>query len=88
MYVEKTKALLCCAVPAQLICIFVFTYAKSRFSNDTAQRHTNFYVYGDGHIINTKHADIHADHRRSTFGPTFFFISSFFFHFHLFCEPS
>ena len=37
MYVGKTKALVCCAVVAQLLCIFVFAYAKSRFSNDAAQ---------------------------------------------------
>ena len=33
----KTKALISCAVTAQLICVFVFAYAKSRFSHDTAQ---------------------------------------------------
>ena len=32
----KTKALISCAVTAQLICVFVFAYAKSRFSHDTA----------------------------------------------------
>ena len=35
-YVAKTKALISCAVTAQLICAFVFTYAKGRFSHDTA----------------------------------------------------
>ena len=30
------KALISCAVTAQLICIFVFAYAKSRFSHDAA----------------------------------------------------
>ena len=33
----KTKALISCAVTAQLICRFVFAYAKSRFSHDAAQ---------------------------------------------------
>ena len=33
----KTKALISCAVTAQLICAFVFAYAKSRFSHDVAQ---------------------------------------------------
>ena len=33
-YVAKTKALISCAVTAQLICAFVFAYAKSRFSHD------------------------------------------------------
>ena len=37
MYVEKTKALISCAVTAQLICFFIFPNAKSRFSHDAAQ---------------------------------------------------
>ena len=37
MYVAKTKALISLAVTAKLICIFVFAYAKKRFSHDTAQ---------------------------------------------------
>ena len=36
MYVAKTKALIRCAVNAQLICVFVFAYAKSRFSHNAA----------------------------------------------------
>ena len=32
--VAKIKALIGCAVTAQLICAFVFAYAKSRFSHD------------------------------------------------------
>ena len=35
--VAKTKALISCAVYAQLICAFVFANAKSRFSHDAAQ---------------------------------------------------
>ena len=31
MRVAKTKALISCAVTAQLICVFVFAYVKSRF---------------------------------------------------------
>ena len=34
--VAKTKALISLAVTAKLICAFVFAYAKSRFSHDTA----------------------------------------------------
>ena len=34
MHVAKTKALISCAVTAQLICVFVFAYAKSPFSHD------------------------------------------------------
>ena len=33
----KTKALISFAVTAKLICVFVFAYAKSRFSHDEAQ---------------------------------------------------
>ena len=36
IYVAKTKALMSCAVTVQLICAFVFAYAKSRFSYDAA----------------------------------------------------
>ena len=34
--VVKTKALISCVVTTQLICAFVFVYAKSRFSDVTA----------------------------------------------------
>ena len=34
IYVAKTKALIRCAVTAQLICAFVFAYAKISFSHD------------------------------------------------------
>ena len=37
IYVVKTKALISFAVTAKLICVFVFAYAKSRFSHDGAQ---------------------------------------------------
>ena len=33
----KTKALISFAVTANVICVFVFAYAKSRFSHDAAQ---------------------------------------------------
>ena len=35
-YVAKTKALISCAVTVQLICTFVFAYAKSCFFHDKA----------------------------------------------------
>ena len=35
-YVAKTKALISYTITMQLICAFVFTYAKSRFSHDVA----------------------------------------------------
>ena len=41
MYVAKTKALISLAVTAKLICIFVFAYAKSRFSHDRAHFEKN-----------------------------------------------
>ena len=37
IYVVKTKALISCMVTAQLICVFVFEYAKSRLSHDAVQ---------------------------------------------------
>ena len=36
MFVVKTKVLISCAVTGQLICVFVFPYAKNRFSHDAA----------------------------------------------------
>ena len=39
--VAKTKALISFAVTAKLNCIFVFEYAKSRFSHDEAQLKPN-----------------------------------------------
>ena len=36
MRIAKTKALISFAVTAKLICVFVFAYAKSRFSHDEA----------------------------------------------------
>ena len=36
IYAAKTKSLISCAVFAQLICAFVFAYAKSRFCHDAA----------------------------------------------------
>ena len=36
IYVAKTRALFSFAVTAKLICVFVFAYAKSRFSHDAA----------------------------------------------------
>ena len=36
----KTKELISFAVTAKLICVFVFAYAKSRFSHDAAQMNT------------------------------------------------
>ena len=36
MPVGKTKALISLAVTANLICVFVFAYAKSRFSHNEA----------------------------------------------------
>ena len=36
IYVAKTKTLISFAVTAKLICVFVFAYAKSRFSHDEA----------------------------------------------------
>ena len=44
MYVAKTKALISFsvtfAVTAKLICVFVFAYAKSRFSHDAAHKYS------------------------------------------------
>ena len=36
MYLAKTKALISFVVTVKLICVFVFAYAKIRFSHDVA----------------------------------------------------
>ena len=36
VFVATTKMLISCEVTAQLICVFVFAFANSRFSHDTA----------------------------------------------------
>ena len=46
--VAKTKALISFAVTAKLICGFVFTYAKSRFSHDEAHIYLQAKIYGAG----------------------------------------
>ena len=43
--VAKTKALISCAVTAQLICTFVFSYAISMFSHDAAQIMQKVYLF-------------------------------------------
>ena len=35
---SETKALISCVVTTQLICAFVFAYAKSKFSHDAAHK--------------------------------------------------
>ena len=57
MYVAKTKALISCAVTAQLICVFVFAYAKSRFSHNEAQNIVKYPL--DLACIVTKHKYAH-----------------------------
>ena len=37
VYEAKTKAQISCAVTVQLICVFVFVYAKHWFSRDATQ---------------------------------------------------
>ena len=38
----KTKALISCVVTVQLICAFVFAYAKCRFTHDAAQMKVDY----------------------------------------------
>ena len=52
IYVVKTKALISCAVTAQLICGFVLAYAKIQFSHDAAHIEIT-------DVINNKGADQH-----------------------------
>ena len=38
-YLAKIKVLISCAVTAQLICVFVYAYAKSMFLHDTVSNY-------------------------------------------------
>ena len=50
IYVARRKAQISCAVTAQLICAFVFAYAKRRFSDDEAPNKT-FYLANLNYMI-------------------------------------
>ena len=53
--VAKTKALISFAVTAKLICVFVFAYAKNRFSHNKAHNlQTKHHAY---YAANTEGAD-------------------------------
>ena len=43
--IEKAKALISCAVTEQLICAFVFAFAKGRFSHYAAQIESCMHAY-------------------------------------------
>ena len=53
MYVAKTKVLISCAVTAQLICTFVFVYAKTRFKHETAHFGSDlaFKLFSEGEMV-------------------------------------
>ena len=42
IYLAKRKALISCAVTMQLICVIVFTHAKSMFSHDAVHMDCGF----------------------------------------------
>ena len=57
LYVVRTKAVICCAVTAQLICAFVYAYAKTRFSHEEAlclklsPSQNKVFTYTDGTLM-------------------------------------
>ena len=69
----KTKVLISCAITAQLICTFVFTYAKGRFSHDTSHKlkvlmllissitNTSFLSTHTSHIFSSSHCILSVD---------------------------
>ena len=83
IYVAKTKALISCTVTTQLICVFVFTYAKIRFSHDTVK--IIFFSFpGPQHLLNEFNSFVHDTHTQyyeSTISKHIFLISAF--HYHL-----
>ena len=46
--IAKTKVLISFAVTAKLICVFVFAYAKSRFSHNEAHIMSIFSIHNSG----------------------------------------
>ena len=56
MRVTKPKALISFAVTAKLICVFVFAYAKSRFSHNEAHIISAFALFNIKFFYN--HSDI------------------------------
>ena len=54
----KIKALISCAVIAQLICAFVFVYAKNRFSHDPAQ--IELVVCLNVYLIESQYGSLHS----------------------------
>ena len=50
--VAKTKAMIRCAVTAQLVCVFVFAYAKSCFSHEVVKMTS---------LLNTRHFKFHRN---------------------------
>ena len=73
----KTKALISCAVTAQLICVFVFTYAKSQFAYDATPLICRYHQVGKinlgcekNHSSNTiKHLKHPKDLAQLKYGP-------------------
>ena len=55
MRVAKTKALISFAVTAKLICVFVFAYAKIRFSHDAARNDSILLHYVNVSILISFH---------------------------------
>ena len=59
------------SVTAQLICVFVFAYAKSRFSHDEAQIKTLLcFQHGEGVAdVRTPSNSTYVDNIRTIYGP-------------------
>ena len=70
----KTKALISFAVTAKLICVFVFAYAKSRFSHDAAHmmKAENLDVHRFYCIIYLVSIILYPDFQTSSLGDFFF----------------
>ena len=59
IYVAKTKALINCVVTSQLICAFVFAYAKILFSRDGAETVWRHILAQRNHVLNDMY-EIHV----------------------------
>ena len=81
----KTKALISFAVTAKLICVFVFAYAKSRFSHNEAHIAKLGFTGGDQYFLIFCSKNLSKEHHNQLFeqkkkNNTFFHLKIVIFH--------
>ena len=71
--VAKTQALISCAVTAQLICGFVFAYAKIRFSHDAANLIVFWQTFRENNLDLFAMVNVHVHVSRKNYNGQRFF---------------